>query len=675
VLGLVNQSQTLVTRHGDDLALNPLGTPLMTYDLTNYYNLYATDSWKIKPSLTFTLGLSYGYTTPPHDVNGAQAVLVGASGGILTVPTYLNGRLTAAEAGQGYNPTIGYSPVGDVNGGLYYPYQPFYGGFQPRVSFAWNPNVTSGWLHKLMGDQATVIRAGYGRMYFESLAIAGISNTVLGGAFLQPLGCTDPTITGTCAGVQGSTPLTAFRIGINGPAAPLPAAPSTLAIPVEPGINSAYISALSGGDNYNLPPGYSDQINFTIQRQFPGNMLVEVGYVGNFQHDLYQGIDLNDVPWMMKQGGQTFAQGYYNLWQELNKGQPITAQPFFETALGGVGSKYCSGFSSCSAAVATTDASLISQEDVSNLWASLSPSFTFPNAELASATQCYWCYYQTDFGYGNYNGLIASVQKRTGHGLTLSGNFTYSHALGTFGLEQTYTLANMADPWNPAVDYGPQYFDHKVIFNAVSTYNLPIGPGQRFLNTSNPVLKRILGGWTVAPIFAYQTGQPEEISTGSSQEYGQGFDGNGDDAVPIVNTANIPNGIYYNVNPTGIIGYGSAAKNGGTGVNLFSNPVAVYDDFQPCLIVNCGRSRVTGYLRGPSLWNLDFSINKTTKISERVGLEFFSEWFNGLNHMAFGGDLTGQSLQFPAGFGTIGQWNTLQSNYTRIIQLGMRLSF
>lgn len=671
-LGIIDQSQTLVSRTGNNLTLNPLGSPLRSYMLTNYYNLFATDSWKVRPSLTLTLGLSYGYTTPPHDVNGAQDVLVGAGGGILTVPTYLNGRLTAAEAGQGYAPVIGYSPVGDVNGGLKYPYQPFYGGFQPRIAFAWNPNVSSGWLHTLLGNQATVVRGGYSRIYNQTLAIAGVSNTVLGDGFLQPIGCTDPTPAGTCAGVGGTNPSTAFRIGLNGNAAPLPPIPQTLPIPVEPGINSAYISALSAGDNYNLPPGYSDQVNLTIQRQFPANLLVEFGYVGNWDHDNYQGIDLNDVPWMMKLGGQTFANAYDNLWSQMNKSQPITPQPFFENALGGT--KYCAGFASCTAAIASNEVGNITTESVTSLWSDLDSNFVF-GPQLLSTNQCFWCYYQTDFGFGNYNALIATVQKRTGNGLTLSGNFTYSHALGTFGLAQTYTLANMTDPWNPRVDYGPQYFDHKFISSIVASYNLPLGPGQRFLATNNSVLKRILGGWTVAPIFIFQSGQPVDVYTGSFQEFGQGFDGNGAGAVPMINTASLSNSAHFGLNPTGLVGSNSAAANGGSGVNMFADPAAVYNGFTPCLVGICGRSSGAGQIRGPSLWNLDFSINKTTKITERVSLEVFSEWFNGLNHMAWGGDLTSFNLQSPSSFGTLGQFNPLQGNYTRIIQLGMRLQF
>ncbi|MGH9407391.1 MAG: hypothetical protein ACRD3D_16350, partial [Terriglobia bacterium] len=112
------------------------------------------------------------------------------------------------------------------------------------------------------------------------------------------------------------------------------------------------------------------------------------------------------------------------------------------------------------------------------------------------------------------------------------------------------------------------------------------------------------------------------------------------------------------------------------GVNLFGNNAAqIFNSFAPCLVGICTRAGTGGYLRGPSLWDLDFSLNKTTNITERVSVEFFSEWFNALNHMNWGADLAQYNLQDPSGFGTLGQFNVLQSNYTRVIQLGLRLSF
>jgi len=44
-----------------------------------------------------------------------------------------------------------------------------------------------------------------------------------------------------------------------------------------------------------------------IQRELPGKMILELGYVGRIIRNEYQAIDLDSVPWMMTMGGQSFA--------------------------------------------------------------------------------------------------------------------------------------------------------------------------------------------------------------------------------------------------------------------------------------------------------------------------------------------------------------------------------
>ena len=54
---------------------------------------------------------------------------------------YLKQRENAALQGQVYNPTVGFALVGNTGAGQKYPYDPFYGGFSPRVALAWNPQL------------------------------------------------------------------------------------------------------------------------------------------------------------------------------------------------------------------------------------------------------------------------------------------------------------------------------------------------------------------------------------------------------------------------------------------------------------------------------------------------------------------------------------------------------
>ncbi|SPF54386.1 hypothetical protein SBA4_6340004 [Candidatus Sulfopaludibacter sp. SbA4] len=112
-------------------------------------------------------------------------------------------------------------------------------------------------------------------------------------------------------------------------------------------------------------------------------------------------------------------------------------------------------------------------------------------------------------------------------------------------------------------------------------------------------------------------------------------------------------------------------KTSGTyGLNMFSNPAAVYAEFRPCVLgydTSCG-----GYynLRGLPTWNLDAQIIKDIGVyKERVGATFFFTFTNILNHFQPSGPSL--SLTSPTTFGQI----TGQSNTPRQLELGLRIRF
>ncbi len=676
VAGLVGATSIVATRTGANLTANPIGTPVRSNVTDQTGSFFFNDTWKIKPNLTLAYGLNYQIQMPPTDANGVQDILVNANNQPVTAASYLAARLSAANSGTVYNPTLGFSPIGAIKG-MKYPYAPFYGEISPRVSIAWNPNVSSGWLHALLGDKATVIRAGYGRFYTRNLGINLVSTPVLGDGFLQPVACDAPTSSGTCTKPSGTTPATAFRIGVDG-VPPVGNIPQTLAVPVEPNINAAYGSRTFTLDSA-YKPGSTDSIDFSIQRQFKGGLIAEVGYVGVYARNLFQGIDLNDVPWMTKLGGQTFANAYDNLYFAAAKGATPAPQPFLESAL--AGSSYCKGFATCTAAVAAQESGNITTQAVTNLWSDLDSSFTAFGPALISTTQAGFVYDDTSIGYSNYNALTASLQKRSSNGLTLNANFTYGHALGLVGLNQAYTEANINDPWNPGVDYGPQYFDRKFTLNLLASYQLPFGKGQKFAS-SHTFVNDIIGGWIISPVFSYGSGLPLSVYTGSSQEFGEGATSdNGCNAIPL-SSMSYNNSPVYGITSNGTIGVNGDPANGGSGVNLFgSNAAAVYNNFRPALVGIDGNCGGAGRLRGQQRWNLDLGLTKDTPITERVGVQFYAQAFNVLNHMEWGDP--GASLQDPANFGVLsGQYNALglggggaAGEYTRIIQLGIRVRF
>jgi hypothetical protein len=498
-------------------------------------------------------------------------------------------------------------------------------------------------------------------------------------------------MSGVCTGPGQVTPANAFRIGVDGLNPPVGAITPTLPVPVTPGYNAPYAGFVESLDQ-NWKPSRTDTVDVSIQRQLKGNMILEVGYVGVWAANLYQGIDLGNVPYMLKQGGQSFAQAYDNLYFALAAGSKNFApQPFLETAL--KGSSYCSGYASCTAAVANKESGNILTQSVTNMWSDLDTQWTaFPPA-LASTTQCTYCYAYTSDGYSNYQAMVVTLQKRYSAGLTVNANFTYSHALGIVSTGQAQVLDNASNAFNLYSDYGPQFFDRKYTFNLLSSYQLPFGKGKRWGNNANPVLSRIISGWTVSPIFSAASGLPLQIFTGSYQEQGNAFDGNiSATAIPVgIQASSLSVAARQGVSATGTVGVNGNAANGGAGANLFSNPAAVYAEFRPFLLGIDQRTGGAGILRGMSRYNLDLGVTKDTRFTERIGAQLFVQAFNVMNHMQFADGSepfsTSLNLQNPASFGVLGtgsapQYNPLtlggagaSANYTRIIQIGLRVYF
>ncbi len=675
-LGFIGQAQQLFVRGGNDFHLT--GAPyLEDHSITVGYSLYFTDSYKVKPSVTVNYGLEWGVEMPPYELNGVQDYLTDAAGNPVRFNAYMDNRRAAALKGQVYNPVLGFEPIRAVGGHPKYPFQPFYGAFSPRVSIAWNPSFDSGVLGKLLGNKKSVIRGGYGRIYDRANAVNLVLTPLLGYGFGQPVRCRGAGIDGQCHGNNGTDPTNGFRIGVDGLTAPFPAVSPTLPIPAEPGVNSPAASVLFGLDN-QYRPGSDDQIDLSIQRELPGQIILEAGYTGRWARHLYLGTDTNNVPYMLKLGGQTFAQAYYALWQADHAGTAASPQPFFETALGG--SSYCTGFPNCTAAVLANEGaagtSNITTEAAYAVFADLDGHWNFPGcagcAILPETLQNYAALNQaTTNGFANYQAGILSLQKRAGQGLTLIGNLTWSHSLNTIGINQEYVEAAPNDNFNLNTDYGPAPWDRTWVLNLLADYELPFGSGKKF-STTNRVLDRVIGGWSFAPLFTWATGIPIETYTGSCQEFGEGNIGWCAGAVPLKNTGAFGHSPHMAVKTDCNVGVNndpSCPGGGGTGGNLFANPTAVYNSYRPALLGLDTSAYDLGPYHGQSRWNLDFTLAKQTKITERVGATAYAQFLNALNHMEYGDP--GMNLQDPANFGTL----TGQYNNPRVIELGLRIFF
>src|SRR5260370_40543806 len=191
---------------------------------------------------------------------------------------------------------------------------------------------------------------------------------LLAPGLLQAVSCTGVSRTGLCLGNNGVDPSTAFRIGPDGLAAPLPAVSQTLSQPYLPGVGGNAGASDVTADDPKYRPERTDNLTVSVQRQINKTVSMEVGYIGRIIRNELMSINLDSVPYMTTLGGQTFANAYAQTYFAVAAGGTPAAQPFCEAALGGPGCAYCAGYAGCTAAVASKNATAIKNTPVSDLW-------------------------------------------------------------------------------------------------------------------------------------------------------------------------------------------------------------------------------------------------------------------------------------------------------------------
>ena len=745
ILGIPSLTQVAYTRTAPNLGVQPVGAPVFDQSTIPFYNLYFSDSWRMKPTFTLTYGLGWTLEMPPNERNGKQIVMVDPNNKPISTEAYLKARETAALAGQVYNPQVGFSLVHNVAGHPKYPYDPYYKSFSPRIAAAWNPNFDSGLLADVFGRNKTVIRGGYSILYGRLNGVALLLTPLLSTGLIQPVQCFSPLMNGTCSPSQTSTPNNAFRIGPTGGGwdgltAPITPGLPTLPQPVVPGVNAENAGSSEALDP-NFRPSMSHQYDLTVQRQINAKTTIEFGYIGrHYSHDL-QAININAVPYMMTLGGQSFAKAYGQMaWQYcagasfpqnqknlaggncVGSAAAVTPQPFFETALGGSGSAYCAGFTSCTAAVAFNEGQPksttcptcggtgnIAGNAVWSLWSDLdNGAFNFPrsmlNTPIPGTSPCpggaptdppcgaggqlgTGVGVSTSLGWGNYNAGFISLKMSDWHGLTTQSNFTYGKALGTGSIVQATSQWTVPDAYNLHSAYGLQSWDRKFIYNLFFVYQPTLYKSQ------HGIVGRIAGGWSIAPILSIGSGLPNAVvgtdgnilglyQAGGGQAFGQS-DGSSSGFSSFENAINMcgpgVGGSSRHNNPvpsTNFPDMGTAFF----GPSMFQNPEAVYNCFRnPILGIDKSNGGGAGILRGQMYWNVDMGVRKDLMITERVHLQFDANFTNLFNHPILSDpyNVLGDTADWGALGSITGELITgaVQANAPRTVQLGLRVIF
>jgi hypothetical protein len=224
-------------------------------------------------------------------------------------------------------------------------------------------------------------------------------------------------------------------------------------------------------------------------------------------------------------------------------------------------------------------------------------------------------------GNSNYNALWATATRRLARGLQLSANYTYSKSLDYSS--QTGAL-QPANSLNVRGDYGPSDFDARHRFVLAPLYELPF-KGNRFVE-----------GWRLSGVLSLQSGSPMSLINGVSSTAFTGVSTNRPDQIGPVTIVNQiinsgPNvGLIQWLAPASVCDPTKGACQAGQSyavpavLNAAGGTVFHFG--------NMARNAVPG----PDFKNLDLSLAKTTKITERLGLELRAEAFDLANHPNFG---------------------------------------
>jgi Carboxypeptidase regulatory-like domain len=672
--------------------LSNVGDPVVHTYGANDYEFYVQDSWRLRPNLTLTAGLRYGYYTPPWETNGEQVCPTPGLG------DWFETRRAAMLAGQPSSsiPDVSVDLCGRANGRPDY-FNPSKTNFEPRVAFAYQPNFDSGILGFLTGKNKLVLRGGYGLVH-DHIGLALVSRYDDFGAFglssqiSSPFGQNNednPNIrwqnTTTIPSTLPSAPPGGF-----------PQTPPTARDPV---------TGLSDIDNV-IPQGvitssldnkigspYAHMWNFVIGRELPWNTSLEVSYVGRrgrhilTRRDMAMYEDLADP-----QSGMSYFQAA-QMAVLAGRNLPRTAPPqdfagfapipYFENLFPGFAGPLTDANTGITTNLTAT------QRFIRNLRRNNGDyTTTLFNADEFCSPDCSiygpFAYFSTQYdslaaqstvGHSEYHAMQVMFRKKASKNLQFDFNYTLSKsndlasqvergsAFGNFGT--TGYSGFLLNSWDPKQNYAPSDFDVRHQININYVFNLPVGKGEALGGGMPGWANAFVGGWQLAGIYRWTSGFTLNVQNcRSCWPTNWNLQGN----ASLVDPNDVPaTGTTYNAvsrDDNGNYGYPSP----------FRDPEGAVDQFARTLP---GQSGQRNFFRGDGFFEMDLGIGKTWKMpyKESHELKFRWEIFNLTNKAKFNtGDVT--ALPDSPNFG---QYNTTVNPCDgaagRCMQVSMRYSF
>ena len=703
LLGMVTEDDATYNylKNGNVL---PQGAPVQRHFAFDGYEMYAQDSWKVKPSLTVTFGLRYSLFSPPWETNGLQVATTDASGGPLNMGQWFNQRAQNMAKGipSNQDPLVSFALGGPANGGKPGLYNWDKHDFGPRLAFAWSPKGNEGLWKSLLGDGGkTTVRGGISVVY-DRIGSGLLDTFDSSGSFGLATGLSNPAGIETAACAPRLTdmhviPTTDLGCPSNGNV------PQNMLLPAPPGkFPQTFPNTLSTGgfaitwglDN-SLKTPYSYTLDFSVGRQLPKGFALEVSYVGRLSHRLLAQSDLamplNLVDQSSKANYFSAATALAKLYRQGVPTSSITPAMVGPTAAywtnmtqplkpGGAYPLICSGGSTTDPLKANYDLfSCFTQNETTALFVldllGLEDATDDPQCGTTGHPACTFYFpkggqnsyfnpqYSSLYAWrsntnANYHAMQVNFRHRMEHGVQFDFNYTFSKSIDIFS-DATRIGAwsglggQVINSWQPNAMRGVSDYDAKHQFNSNWIAELPFGKGKPIGGSSHGALDAIIGGWQVSGLFRITSGLPFNVFNGFQWPTNWQLGGNA-----------------FLTGPVTTGRFKTSDSNGNAVVSVFANGTAAIGSFRNPFP---GEAGARNQLRGDGFFNVDLGLSKRWHMpwSERHSLQVRWEVFNVTNTNRFDVQSIAPELDISS---TFGNYTGLLTN-PRVMQFALRYEF
>ncbi len=645
----------------------PLGATVKRLFGEKHFDTYVQDAWKIRPGLTFSAGLRLSLNPAIKELNGYNV------DSNIPIGNWIANRAGLAASGQSAASAglISYDLSSKTGRNLY----PFMTDWAPRAAIAYSPQGTSG-LSKLLfgGPDHTSIRAGWG-IYYDAFGqgleksfsnSVGFATSVASGPG-APIGDPTPRFTG----FYSLPPLSTF------PTPPPGGFPQTNA----PG---SLLQATSLDDGLRAP--YTENLNFSIQRQFKGGFMLQVAFVNRLSHRSLIGEDMaTPVNLVDPKSGMSYYQAVAALSPYVYSKASVASIPtipFWEdmypnaagngqTATQNIYQKaYLTHPGDWTTSLLAIDKPITATAASAAPFTGCNAAGTLTSTQLPCGRLGPYSMYASQFialvgfrsiGGGSYNGLHVTARKAFTSGVQFDFNYSWSKCedLGSNPESSGSSAGMIIQPYNQNLMRAVCNYDATHVFSSLALAELPFGRGKMFLNTTNPFVNGLFGGWQLSGVLTAASGFPVSVTNGGV--YPTEWNSSG----YATQTGIVPG-------PSSSENAPSAAPNQKGGPNVFSNPEAAYAAYGQ---TPAGQVGQRNGIRGQGPFSIDLGLGKRFHLfnlhDHPHTLQFRAEAFNFTNTVRFDPGSASFNIGNQAKFGQYTQ--TLGT--PRVFQFSARYEF